>query len=62
MNNLNCFEYVTLAYPVLMDLLIQSPCTLSEPLEGGGGVLGLEKGTNCRPTNAERWLSRREIE
>ena len=28
---------------------------------GGGGVLGLEKGTNCGPTAAERWLSRREM-
>ena len=28
---------------------------------GGGGVLGLEKGTNCGPTTAERWLSRREM-
>ena len=26
-----------------------------------GGVLGLEKGTNCGPTNAERWLSRHEM-
>ena len=25
--------------------------------EGGGGVLSLEKGTNCGPTAAERWLS-----
>ena len=31
MNTLNCFEYVTLAYPVLMDLPIQSPPTLSKP-------------------------------
>ena len=27
----------------------------------GGGVLGLEKGTNCSPTAAERWLSRHEM-
>ena len=27
----------------------------------GGGVLSLEKGTNCSPTAAERWLSRREM-
>ena len=27
----------------------------------GGGVLGLEKGTNCGPTAAERWLSRRQM-
>ena len=25
---------------------------------GGGGVLGLEKGTDCGPTAAERWLLR----
>ena len=25
---------------------------------GGGGVLGLEKGTDCGPTAAELWLSR----
>ena len=25
---------------------------------GGGGVLGLEKGTDCSPIAAERWLSR----
>ena len=24
---------------------------------GGGGVLSLEKGTNCSPTAGERWLS-----
>ena len=30
-------------------------------LPEGGGVLGLEKGTNCGPTAAERWLSRREM-
>ena len=24
---------------------------------GGGGVLSLEKGTNCGPTAGERWLS-----
>ena len=24
---------------------------------GGGGVLGLEKGTNCGPNAAELWLS-----
>ena len=24
---------------------------------GGGGVLGLEKGTDCGPIAAERWLS-----
>ena len=24
---------------------------------GGGGVLGLEKGTDCGPTTAKRWLS-----
>ena len=27
-------------------------------LEGGGGVLGLEKGTDCGPSAAELWLSR----
>ena len=27
----------------------------------GGGVLGLEKGTNCGSTDAEWWLSRREM-
>ena len=27
----------------------------------GGGVLGLEKGTNCGPTAAERWLLQREM-
>ena len=26
-----------------------------------GGVLGLEKGTDCGPTAAERWLSRCEM-
>ena len=26
-----------------------------------GGVLGLEKGTICGPTDAERWLSQREM-
>ena len=25
---------------------------------GGGGVLSLEKGTNCGPTAGEQWLSR----
>ena len=25
---------------------------------GGGGVLGLEKGTDCGPSAAELWLSR----
>ena len=30
-------------------------------MPGGGGVLSLEKGTNCGPTTAERWLSRREM-
>ena len=30
-------------------------------IPGGGGVLGLEKGTHCSPTAAERWLSRREM-
>ena len=25
---------------------------------GGGGVLSLEKGTDCGPTDAEGWLSR----
>ena len=25
---------------------------------GGGGVLSLEKGTDCGPTAGERWLSR----
>ena len=28
---------------------------------GGGGDLGLEKGTNCSPTAAEQWLSRSEM-
>ena len=28
------------------------------PAPGGGGVLGLEKGTDCGPTAGERWLSR----
>ena len=28
---------------------------------GGGRVLGLEKGTNCGPTTAERWLLRPEM-
>ena len=27
------------------------------PARGGGGVLGLEKGTNCGPAAAERWPS-----
>ena len=26
--------------------------------QGGGGGLGLEKGTDCGPTYVERWLSR----
>ena len=30
-------------------------------LGGGGGVLGLEKGTDCGPTSAEWWLVRPEI-
>ena len=28
------------------------------PAGGGGGVLGLEKGTDCGPTAGEQWLSR----
>ena len=28
---------------------------------GGGGVLGLEKGTDCGPTAAERWWSRPKL-
>ena len=28
---------------------------------GGGGVLGLEKGSDCGLTAAERWLSRCEM-
>ena len=28
---------------------------------GGGGVLGLEKGTDCGSTAAERWLSRPKV-
>ena len=27
-------------------------------LPGGGGVLSLEKGTDCGPTTGERWLLR----
>ena len=27
---------------------------------GGGGVLSLQKGTDCGPTAGERWLSRPE--
>ena len=27
------------------------------PRGGGGGVLSLEKGTDCGPTAGERWLS-----
>ena len=29
--------------------------------EGGGGVLSLEKGTDCAPTGTELWLSRANI-
>ena len=28
---------------------------------GGGGILSLEKGIDCGPTAAERWLSRANI-
>ena len=31
------------------------------PVGGGGGGLGLEKGTNCGLTAAEQWLSQHEM-
>ena len=34
---------------------------LFELYHSPGGVLGLEKGTNCGLTAAERWLLRREM-
>ena len=33
-------------------------CASQYSYPGGGGVLGLEKGTDCGPTAAERWLLR----
>ena len=45
------------------DVIFHIPTSffLVTPWPGGVGVLGLEKGTNCGPTAAERWQSRREI-
>ena len=34
---------------------------MDKPRGGGGGLLGLEKGTNCGPIAAEQWLSQREM-
>ena len=31
------------------------------PPGGGGGILSLEKGTDCGPTAGEVWLSRAKI-
>ena len=33
-------------------------CGVEGEARGGGGVIGLEKGTDCGPTAVERWLSR----
>ena len=36
--------------------------TVGRPvIPGGGGLLSLEKGTDCGPTAAELWLSRAKI-
>ena len=47
-------------FPFLLAISLSDASSLARGA-GGGGLLGLEKGTNCGPTSSGLWLSRADM-